>query len=59
MVELTDFSVYYSQGIAESIAAELNAGKSEVVCDEGRLFKISKDKNGVISREVLTKQWTD
>jgi adenine-specific DNA-methyltransferase len=34
-VELTDFSVYYSQGIAESITAELKAGKSEVVCEAG------------------------
>lgn len=58
-VELTDFSVYYSQGIAESIAAELKAGKSEVVCDQGQLIKVSKDKGGVITRDVLTKQWTD
>ncbi len=58
-VELTDFSVYYSQGISESITAELKAGKSEVVCEEGRLIKISKDKNGIEKREVLTKRWTD
>jgi site-specific DNA-methyltransferase (adenine-specific)/adenine-specific DNA-methyltransferase len=32
-VELTDFSVYYSQGIAKSIEAELKEGKSEVVCE--------------------------
>lgn len=58
-VELTDFSVYYSQGIADSIAAELKAGKSEVVCEAGNLIKISKDKQGIESREVLTKKWTD
>lgn len=58
-VELSDFSVYYSQGIADSIAAELKAGKSEVVCEAGKLIKISKDKKGVESREVLTKKWTD
>ena len=58
-VELTDFSVYYSQGIADSIAAELKAGKSEVVCHEGKLIKISKDKQGIETREVLTKKWTD
>ena len=58
-VELTDFSVYYSQGIAESIAAELKEGKSEVVCESGKLIKISKDKEGVITRDVLTKKWTD
>lgn len=58
-MELSDFSVYYSQGIAESIAAELKAGKSEVVCEQGKLIKISKDKKGVESRDVLTKKWTD
>ena len=58
-VELTDFSVYYSQGISESIAAELKEGKSEVVCESGKLIKISKDKQGVVTRDVLTKKWTD
>jgi adenine-specific DNA-methyltransferase len=58
-VELSDFSVYYSQGIADAIAAELREGKSEVVCEQGKLIKLSKDKEGVITRDVLTKQWTD
>jgi len=58
-VELTDFSVYYSQGIADSIAAELKEGKSEVVCEQGKLIKLNKDKDGVITRDVLTKKWTD
>jgi site-specific DNA-methyltransferase (adenine-specific)/adenine-specific DNA-methyltransferase len=58
-VELTDFSVYYSQGLVDSIAAELKEGKSEVVCEQGHLYKISKDKKGVIQKEKLTKKWTD
>ena len=58
-VELTDFSVYYSQGVAESIAAEMKEGKSEVVCEQGKLIKLSKDKQGIITQDVLTKQWTD
>ena len=58
-VELTDFSVYYSQGLVESIAAELKEGKSEVVCESGKLLKISKDKTGIVTRDVLTKKWTD
>jgi site-specific DNA-methyltransferase (adenine-specific)/adenine-specific DNA-methyltransferase len=53
------FSVYYSQGLADSIAAELKEGKSEVACEQGKLIKLSKDKNGVITRDVLTKKWTD
>ena len=58
-IELSDFSVYYSQGIAESIAAELKEGKSEVVCEQGQLIKLNKDKEGVVTRDVLTKKWTD
>jgi adenine-specific DNA-methyltransferase len=58
-VELTDFSVYYSQGLADSIAAELKEGKSEVTCEQGKLIKLSKDKQGIITRDVLTKKWTD
>ncbi|MFN9663765.1 MAG: DNA methyltransferase [Akkermansiaceae bacterium] len=58
-IELTDFSVHYSQGLVDSITAELKAGKSEVACDAGQLVKFSKDKDGIIKREVLTKKWTD
>jgi len=58
-IELTDFSVYYSQGVVDAITTELKAGKSEVVCEQGKLVKFTKDKDGVIKRDVLTKQWTD
>ncbi|MBK7925760.1 MAG: site-specific DNA-methyltransferase [Gemmatimonadetes bacterium] len=58
-VELTDFSVYYSQGLIDSITAELKEGKSEVVCEQGQLIKVSKDKRGIVTRDVLTKKWTD
>lgn len=33
--------------------------KREVVCDLGKLYKVSKDKQGVVTREALTKDWTD
>jgi len=58
-IELTDFSVYYTQGALEAAIASLKEGKSDVVCEQGKLLKISKDKNGVITRDVLTKHWTD
>ncbi len=58
-VELTDYSVYYTQGLADAIAADLKEGKSEVLCEQGKLIKLSKDKNGVLTRDVLTKHWTD
>lgn len=58
-VELTDFSVYYTQGVLDSITAELKAGKSEVVCEQGKLIKVSKNKDGVVTQDVLTRHWTD
>ncbi len=58
-VELTDFSVYYSQGLADAIAADLKEGKSQIVCDQGHLWKVSKDKEGIIRRDKLTNKWTD
>lgn len=62
-IELTDFSVYYTQGLLDAVAAELKEGKSDVVCDlrgdRGQLIKVSKDKKGVVTTDVLTKHWTD
>lgn len=62
-IELTDFSVYYTQGLLDAVAAELKEGKSDVVCDlrgdRGQLIKVSKDRQGVVTTEVLTKRWTD
>ncbi|MBI5659111.1 MAG: site-specific DNA-methyltransferase [Nitrosomonadales bacterium] len=58
-IELTDFSVYYTQGAAEAAAASLKDGKSEVVCEQGQLIKVSKNKDGIVTRETLTKHWAD
>lgn len=58
-IELTDFSVYYSQGAADAALAAMKDGKSDVICEQGKLVKVSKDKDGAIKREVLTRHWTD
>jgi site-specific DNA-methyltransferase (adenine-specific)/adenine-specific DNA-methyltransferase len=58
-IELSDFSVYYNQGAAEAAIAAIKDGKSDVICDQGQLVKVSKNKDGVIKRDVLTKHWTD
>jgi DNA modification methylase len=34
-IELTDFSVYYTQGAAEAAIAAMKEGKSEVMCEQG------------------------
>ncbi len=57
-VELTDFSVFYSQD-SQNADENLKNSKSKVIVDKGQVVKISKDKKGIVSREVLTKHWTD
>lgn len=58
-VQLTDFSVFYSQGRADDVAAALKPKANKIVVEKGQIVKISKDKNGIITREKLTKEWTD
>jgi hypothetical protein len=58
-VELTDFSVFYSQdSIANAEAAIKNKG-SRIVVEKGQIVKVSKDKDGIVRRDVLTLHWTD
>ncbi len=58
-MELTDFSVYYTQGAADTAIAAMKEGKSEVMCEQGQLYKVSKSKDGIVNKERLTKHWTD
>lgn len=58
-IALTDFSVFYSQGQADDLIQSLKNGKNGIVLDKGQLVKVAKDKHGVVTREVLTKKWTD
>ncbi len=58
-VDLTDFGVFYRQEDSDLIAAKLNKGKSKVIVDKGKIVKITKDKDGKVSHEVLTNQWSD
>lgn len=58
-VTLTDFSVYYSQDSVENAAQTLKDGKNKIVVEQGKIIKVSKDKNGIVTRETLTKKWTD
>ena len=51
--------MHYTQGAADTAASALKEGKSAVVCEQGQLYKLSKNKDGVVTRERLTKAWTD
>jgi len=57
-VELTDFVTHYTQDDIESIQQTMRAG-SKVVIEDGQIFKIEKDKNGIINRTLLTEKWQD
>jgi len=57
-IELTDFVTHYTQDDIEEIQQSMRAG-SKVVIDDGEIIKIERDKDGVFSRNVLTRDWTD
>jgi hypothetical protein len=58
-VELTDFSVFYSQDSIAAAEASLKDNSSKIVVEKGQIVKVSKDKKGVVHRERLTRKWTD
>ncbi len=58
-VELTDFSVFYSQDTVGHAAASIGNGKNSIVVEQGQIIKVLKDNDGIVTREVLTKSWTD
>src|SRR3970040_2292660 len=58
-VELTDFSVYYSQDSIANAEATLKDKGSRIVVERGQIVKVSKDAEGIVTREQLTQSWTD
>jgi len=58
-VELTDFSVFYSQDSIAHAEATLKNKQSKIVVEKGQIIKVSKDKDGILTREQLTATWTD
>jgi adenine-specific DNA-methyltransferase len=58
-VELTDFSVFYSQDSIANAEETLKNKASKIVVDKGQIVKVSKDAKGVVKREKLTQKWTD
>ena len=58
-VELTDFSVFYSQDSNTDADQQLKNKGSRITVEQGQIIKVSKDANGIVERDVLTKRWTD
>ena len=57
-VALTDFGVSYRQDGLDNLIDGMKPG-SRVAVDGGQVVKITKAKDGTITRDVLTKEWTD
>ena len=59
-IELTDFSVFYSQDSDDGALEKLKPGSSKVIVENGQVVKVSKNKqSGDVSKEILTKKWSD
>ena len=58
-IELTDFSVFYSQDSVSGAEANLKDKGSKIVVEKGQIVKVFKDKDGIVKRKQMTKVWTD
>lgn len=58
-VELKDFSVFYNQDSINEAESNLKKGGNKLIIEQGQIIKISKDKKGIVTREQLTREWTD
>jgi SAM-dependent methyltransferase len=57
-VSLNDFGVSYRQDGLDSMIEGMKAG-SRVTVEGGQVVKIVKAKDGTVTRDILTKEWTD
>ena len=58
-VELTDYSPHYTQVPVAHVAENLKEGQDKTTVEDGQIIKLSKDKNGKITRVKLNKKWSD
>ena len=56
---MTNFSVFYSQDSIAHAEQSLNKKGSRIAVEKGQIVKVSRDVDGVFSRDVLTKHWMD
>ena len=57
-IELTDFSVHYSQGSLAAAESTMRKG-SKIVVEGGQIIKTVKNKDGSFTRTQLTENWHD
>ncbi|WP_419809026.1 site-specific DNA-methyltransferase [Sphingomonas sp.] len=57
-VTLSNFAVAYRQDGLDNLIDGMRPG-TKVAVDDGQVVKLTKAKDGTVTREVLTKEWTD
>jgi DNA modification methylase len=57
-LSLTDFGVSYRQDGLDNLIEGMKPG-TRVAVEGGQVVKLTKAKDGTVTREVLTKEWTD
>ncbi|MDR2437024.1 MAG: site-specific DNA-methyltransferase [Endomicrobium sp.] len=59
-IELTNYSIFYSQDNRADVESKLKPGNSKVFIQQGNIIKLAKDKNGIVKKaEILTNKWSD
>ena len=58
-VELKDFVTQYTQDDLLEVEQSLKKSSTKVVIEGGQIIKISKNNDGILNREILTKNWHD
>ncbi|MEA1994957.1 MAG: site-specific DNA-methyltransferase, partial [Campylobacterota bacterium] len=58
-IKLKDFITSFTQDDLEEIEQAMKKGSNKVVIEDGNIVRLTKDKDGILIREVLTKKWTD
>jgi len=58
-IQLADFSVFYNQNSVKEAEESLKNNSNKIVIESGSIIKVSKDKDGIVTREPLVKKWTD
>jgi hypothetical protein len=57
-IELIDFAVFYNENNL-GIDEDLKLKSSRIIAENGNIIRVTKDKNGVIKRDILTNKWHD
>lgn len=57
-ISLSNFAVAYRQDGLDNLMEGMRPG-TKVAVDDGQVVKLTKAKDGTVTRDVLTKEWTD